>query len=155
MSKFIAFLCYWICLLLTMTVSVDFYPPLRPREGFGDLWDMPSAVEVFFTALIPSPGHSQFPSHPILVHSKGAVHPAPFFSSLPDCFTWAIRFLLQGFRSTNWRLRNSHGDVKCSVETIVSDVATTRYTAGWVLDWSGGSLHGLYRCLATMLCTWN
>ena len=40
---------------------------------------------------------------------------------------------VNGLRSTNWQLQNSHGDVKYSIENIVSNVVITVWGVQWLL----------------------
>ena len=39
---------------------------------------------------------------------------------------------VKGLRSTNWLLKNSHGDIKCSIGTIVNNILITMYGVTWV-----------------------
>lgn len=57
--------------------------------------------------------------------------------------------------STNWQLRNSHGDVKYTIGNTVSNTIIIMYGAGCILELSGGSLHKVYKCLTTTLYTLN
>ena len=60
---------------------------------------------------------------------------------------------LKGLRGTNWWLHSSQGDVKFSIENMVSNIVITMYGARRVLDLSGGTLYKLDNCLTTMLYT--
>ena len=52
-----------------------------------------------------------------------------------------------GLRSTDWWLRNSHGDVKNSIGATVNSTVVTMHGARWVSEISGGC----YDCLTTAL----
>ena len=45
---------------------------------------------------------------------------------------------MQGLRSTDWKLLNSHGDIKYSIGNIVNNIAISIYSARWVLEISRG-----------------
>ena len=61
----------------------------------------------------------------------------------------------KGLRSTDWKLQNSHGDVKYSIGNIVSNIGIILYGSRWVLETSGGTLSKVYEGLSTMLYTQN
>ena len=61
---------------------------------------------------------------------------------------------MEGLRSTNWQLQNSHRDVKYSIGNIANDIFITRYGATWVLETSGpGALYKMYGYLTPMMYT--
>ena len=60
-----------------------------------------------------------------------------------------------GLRGTNWLLQNSHGNVEYSIGNIISSIAITMYGVRWVLDLLVWSLCKLYKCLISVLYTWN
>lgn len=47
---------------------------------------------------------------------------------------------MKGLTSTDWQLRNNHGDVNYSVGNIDDDIVITMYGARWILEISGGTL---------------
>ena len=44
---------------------------------------------------------------------------------------------VKGLRRTNWKLQNSHRDVKHSTGNTVNNIVVTMYGARWVLEISG------------------
>ena len=58
---------------------------------------------------------------------------------------------VEGWRSTDWYLQNSHGDAKHSMGYIVNNAVKTVHGARWVLQISGGTFHKVCDCLTTML----
>ena len=50
---------------------------------------------------------------------------------------WGVDENGRELRSTNWRLQNSHGDVKYCVGNIVDNAVITLYDVRWVLDLLG------------------
>lgn len=57
-------------------------------------------------------------------------------------------------RSTNWKLHNSHWDVKDSIGNTANNIVITLYGARWILEiWGGGAPCKIYYCLTTMLYT--
>ena len=51
---------------------------------------------------------------------------------------WGWVKKVKGFRSTNWYLQNSHGDVKYSLGNMVNNIVITMYGATWLLEISVG-----------------
>ena len=67
------------------------------------------------------------------------------------CGDWVKK--LRCLRSTNWKLQNSHEDVKYSIGNIVNNIVITVYDAEWVLEIVGGSFCKVCEYLPTMLYT--
>lgn len=68
-------------------------------------------------------------------------------------FNWSVKELGEkgeGLRSTDWKLQNSHGDVKYTTGNIVNNIIM--YGARWILE-IGKLLCKLYGYLTTMLYT--
>ena len=53
---------------------------------------------------------------------------------------------MRRLRSTNWKLQNSHGDVKYCIGNIVNNIVITMDGVRWVVVLSGRLLK-LYKCL--------
>ena len=46
---------------------------------------------------------------------------------------------MKGLESTNWKLQNSHGDVKYSTGNTVNNIVITMCGARWMLEISRGN----------------
>ena len=57
------------------------------------------------------------------------------------------------FRRTNWQLQSSHGEVKCSIGSTVSNIVITVDGARGVQEISGEILYKVCDCLTTLLYT--
>ena len=44
---------------------------------------------------------------------------------------------VKGLRGTNWKLQNSHGDVRYSIGNIVNNIVIATYGIRWALDLLG------------------
>lgn len=54
---------------------------------------------------------------------------------------------VKGLNSTNWKLQNSHGDIKHSLGNTVNNTVITISGARWVLELLGRMLGKVYDCL--------
>ena len=59
---------------------------------------------------------------------------------------------LKGLRSTNWLLKNSHGDVQYSIGNIVNNILITMYGVRWIWNLWGWSLSKLHN-IQPLRCT--